>query len=96
MNAEKELLLSLLIEKYTTKKTETFVYERVNQRVDRFVALNKKRRKVVHNWTVKEKKYLLQSRAEGKTWQEIMATLQLSNSQVTSMHYCLTHRKADK
>jgi len=96
MNAEKELLLSLLIEKYSVKKNEVVVYETVNQRVDRFVALKGKRRNVPHSWTTQEKEFLLKAREEGMSWAFIINQLQLSKSQVTSMHHCLTHRKAVK
>jgi hypothetical protein len=94
MNAEKELLLSLLIEKYAVKKNDVVVYETVNQRVDRFVAFNnKKRRNSPHAWTAAEKEFLLEARKQGMGWSGIIKQLQLSKSQVSSMHYCLTHRK---
>jgi hypothetical protein len=93
MNAEKELLLSLLIEKYSVKKNEVVVYETVNQRVERFVALKGKRRNSPHAWTAAEKEFLLEARKQGMGWSGIIKQLQLSKSQVSSMHYCLTHRK---
>jgi hypothetical protein len=96
MNAEKELLLSLLIEKYSVKKNDVVVYETVNKRVDRFVALKGKRRNSPHAWTTAEKEFLLEARKQGMGWSGIIKQLQLSKSQVTSMHYCLTHRKAVK
>lgn len=96
MNAEKELLLSLLIEKYAVKKNEVVAYETVNKRVDRFFASKGKRRNSPHAWTAEEKEFLLTARKDGMSWAFIMKQLQLSMSQVSSMHYCLTHRKAVK
>jgi hypothetical protein len=64
MNAEKELLLALLVEKYTTK---TVVAKPAPVRT------NKKRtfKKVHHKWTQFEKEKLVVLRHRGESWSEI-------------------------
>ena len=87
MNAEKELLLALLIEKYTTKKpVEKALEMPIPKRV-------RKGRAKAHHWTEEQKAFLLQQRAKGHEFYKIAAAMGLRTKQVSNMHYSLTLRE---
>jgi DNA-binding NarL/FixJ family response regulator len=81
MNAEKELLLALLIEKYTAPKTQKTVES---------VKANPRKRKrdytKSHKWSLGEKVVLATLYKEGKSWREIADRLNLRPSQCRSMY----------
>jgi hypothetical protein len=80
MNAEKELLLTLLIEKYATPKSVTSV-SIVNK------PRKAKRSRVYsldHKWTDFEKQKLVYLKDQGMTWPEIAERLGLRDGQVKS------------
>ena len=89
MNVEKELLLALLIEKYTqakiTKTTENIV--KIKQ------PRKRRARTKAHRWTNEQKAFLLQQRAKGHEMHKIAAAMGLRTKQVENMHYSLTSRK---
>lgn len=79
MNAEKELLLKLLIEKYgLTVKEESTVK----------ITKNKRNRNYAedHKWTTEEKATLLRMRNDGFGWDEIADVLGLRPNQCRSMY----------
>ena len=87
MNAEKELLLALLVEKYTTKKQP-------NQEVKKTSVAKKKRQTkgAPHRWTDSEKQHLIERRNQGHSFRLIARVLGLRVSQVENMYYTLTAR----
>ena len=90
MNAEKELLLALLIEKYTTQSQS-------NTKQNVAVKIIKRRRRKtlqIHRWQPSEKLAVLRQRDMGRDWSEIAEDLNLSANQVQNMHYSLTHRNS--
>lgn len=89
MNAEKELLLALLIEKYTAKTTATIHLPNATMPITR-----RRQRSRRHEWTNKEKSHLITARNAGYNWDQIATGLGLTSKQVQSMHYTLTKRKA--
>jgi hypothetical protein len=89
MNAEKELLLALLIEKYASKTTITVQIPKASRNITRRRSQKGRR----HEWTTREKSYLVQARAEGDSWEMIAKDLGLNSKQIQSMHYTLTKRK---
>jgi transcriptional regulator with GAF, ATPase, and Fis domain len=91
MNAEKELLLALLIEKYTKNVTPVAIEK---PKKIRYVQA-KRRTQSRHNWTDIEKQMLLKYRDEyGWSWDKLARRMNLKKSQVESMHYFLTHKKS--
>jgi transcriptional regulator with GAF, ATPase, and Fis domain len=91
MNTEKELLLALLIEKYTKNVTPVAIEK---PKKVRYVEA-KRRTSTRHNWTAIEKQMLVKYREEyGYSWQKIANMMNLKVSQVESMHYFLTHQKS--
>ena len=86
MNQEKELLLALLIEKYTTKTLPT---------AEKVVKQSKRQRRTRgenHIWTNAEKQHLIKARAEGYSFSVIATMLKLRVAQCENMHYALTQR----
>lgn len=92
MNAEKELLLALLIEKYGQPKIATL----------KPVTVIKKRRtrrpnKQTHKWTTVQKEMLWDLRHQGTSFDKIAVILghNLTVKQVSSMHANLTRKWKD-
>ena len=85
MNAEKELLLALLVEKYGQPKIATPKPVKA--------AVKKKRRrrpnKNTHKWTTVEKEMVWDLRNQGTSFDKIAEIMGLSVSQVENMHYAL-------
>ena len=90
MNAEKELLLALLIEKYT-KQSESQPNE---NRVIKPIKRRRRKTLQIHKWQPSEKLAVLRQRDMGHDWNEIAEDLGLTSNQVQNMHYSLTHRNA--
>lgn len=93
MNAEKELLLALLIEKYGQPKN-------VNPNPDVKVAKKKRTRrpnKQTHKWTTVQKEMLWDLRHQGTSFDKIAVILghNLTVKQVSSMHANLTKKWKD-
>jgi thiamine pyrophosphokinase len=88
MNAEKELLLALLIEKYTAKTQQIVRQEKVIRRSKH----QRQNRGKNHIWTTAEKQHLIEKRAEGHSFQVIAYMMELRVSQCENMHYKLTQR----
>jgi hypothetical protein len=88
MNKEKELLLALLIEKYTTKTEPTIRLEKPIRRAKHERRNSGKN----HPWTNAEKQHLIEKRAEGHSFQVIAFMMGLRVSQCENMHYKLTQR----
>jgi len=88
MNKEKELLLALLIEKYTTKTELIIRAEKPIQRAKH----KRHNRGKNHNWTNAEKQHLIEKRNEGHSFQVIAFMMGLRVSQCENMHYKLTQR----
>jgi hypothetical protein len=67
MNAEKELLLALLIEKYSFIKEKPELADQISN------VKNKRRRSKgnKHNWTMKQNEALIQLKNHGFEWPEI-------------------------
>lgn len=87
MNAEKELLLSLLVEKYTQKKQAIApIQEKTNYKKKR------QTRGKTHHWTNAEKQHLIQKRQDGHSFRLIAGVMGLRVSQVENMYYSLTVR----
>ena len=86
MNAEKELLLALLIEKYTAPKANTPALHKQKN------AATKKKKKYSnkHMWTDQEKLDLLYWAENGIPFEDIAQQLGLRRKQVESMHYNVT------
>ena len=86
MNAEKELLLALLIEKYADKPVKTIEPKQVATKA------NKKRKNYTtkHFWTDQEKLDLIYWAENGIPFHDIALQLGLRLKQVTSMHYNVT------
>jgi hypothetical protein len=82
MNAEKELLLALLIEKYTAPKPIVKPAQTAPKRARKF-------KKPHHKWTRWEKEKLVGLKSMGKPWSEIAAMLGkgLSAKQCHSMYH---------
>tara|TARA_R110002126_G_scaffold49703_1_gene137354 strand:- start:436 stop:741 length:306 start_codon:yes stop_codon:yes gene_type:complete len=80
MNKEKELLLALLIEKYTQPKTA------IEQPVKQNNAKRKRNRdfRADHVWTAFEKEKVVYLRDKGETWIYIAKQLGLREGQVKS------------
>jgi hypothetical protein len=94
MNAEKELLLALLIEKYATPKLEkTTVIIPVKTRGRRHRRPNRQ----THKWTTTQKEMLWDLRHQGTSFDKIAVILGhgLSVKQVSSMHANLTKKWKD-
>ena len=94
MNAEKELLLKLLLEKYIGRPQE--------QEKTTTAANAKKRRtrrpnKKTHKWTTVQKEMLWDLRHQGTSFEKIAMILghDLSVKQVSSMHANLTKKWKD-
>ena len=86
MNAEKELLLALLIEKYTDKKTIA-----TQPKQEAVKAKGKKKQyKNKHMWTDQEKLDLVYWAENGIPFEDIAMQLGLRRKQVESMHYNIT------
>ena len=90
MNAEKELLLALLIEKYTKQSDSK------PNGIAVLKPTKRRRRKTlqIHKWQPSEKLAVLRQRDMGREWSEIAEDLGLTSNQVQNMHYSLTHRNA--
>jgi len=86
MNAEKELLLALLIEKYTEKVT---VKALVKMPVEP-ATKKKKHYTKKHMWTDQEKLDLIYWAENGIPFDDIAMQLGLRRKQVESMHYNVT------
>ena len=87
MNKEKELLLALLIEKYTTKPIV----------IDRPVRQKKRTRRPnirTHHWTTQQKEMVWDLRRQGMSFEKIATILgnNLSAKQVSSMYANLIQR----
>jgi hypothetical protein len=90
MNAEKELLLALLIEKYTAPKAITPDLQKPDKAVRKHV---KRRPYKIHRWTASEKEDLMMLRDVDKLdFDYIARVLNLRTEQVKSM-YSLTSRQ---
>jgi hypothetical protein len=89
MNAEKELLLALLIEKYTMKTQQTQKIEKPAQ----FKKRQRKTRGKIHRWTNAEKQHLIAKRSEGHSFRLIAGVMGLRVSQVENMYYTITARE---
>ena len=90
MNAEKELLLALLIEKYTATKVITPALQKPDKPVRKHV---KRRPYKIHRWTASEKEDLMMLRDVDKLdFDYIARVLNLRTEQVKSM-YSLTSRQ---
>ena len=87
MNAEKELLLALLIEKYTTK-TQPLAS---NVKIARTYKKRRMRGKR-HEWTQQEKDHLVTKRNEGHSFRLIAGVMGLRVEQVENMYYTLVAR----
>jgi hypothetical protein len=93
MNAEKELLLALLIEKYTATKVITPVLQKPDKAVRKHV---KRRPYKIHRWTASQKEDLMMLRDVDKLdFDYIARVLNLRTEQVKSM-YSLTSRQNAK
>lgn len=90
MNKEKELLLALLVEKYTTKEPLTYSVTAPKKAKKSYRRRTGKR----HTWTPSEKLALIRQRESGRSWSEISFDLGLPIKSVESMHYGLTSRKS--
>lgn len=82
MNAEKELLLALLIEKYT--KPRILTEQPVKQKTVR--TKRKRDYKTDHKWTMWEKRKLVALRDNQESWAEIAYQLGLREGQVKSAY----------
>jgi hypothetical protein len=94
MNAEKELLLALLIEKYGQPKIAQ------PKPVTTVVKKSRKRRpnkQATHKWTTVQKEMLWDLRHQGTSFDKIAVILghNLSVKQVSSMHANLTRKWKD-
>jgi hypothetical protein len=90
MNAEKELLLALLIEKYTAPKAITPDLQKPDKAVRKHV---KRRPYKIHRWTASQKEDLMMLRDVDKLdFDYIARVLNLRTEQVKSM-YSLTSRQ---
>ena len=93
MNAEKELLLALLIEKYTATKVITPASHKQYKTVRKQV---KRRPYKIHRWTASQKEDLMMLRDVDKlNFDYIARVLNLRTEQVKSM-YSLTSRQNAK
>ena len=93
MNAEKELLLALLIEKYTSPKVITPALHKQDKTVRKQV---KRRPYKIHRWTPSQKEDLMMLRDVDKLdFDYIARVLNLRTEQVKSM-YSLTSRQNAK
>ena len=88
MIAEKELLLALLVEKYTCK---TLTIPQTAQPIRRKKHQRNTRGKI-HYWTNADKQHLVQKRSEGHSFELIAGVMGLRLSQVKNMYYKLTVR----
>ena len=88
MNKEKELLLALLIEKYTSKTEPTIRTEKVIRQIKH----KRHNRGKNYKWSDSEKDYLVAKRNEGKSFLVIANMMGLRVSQCENMHYKLTQR----
>jgi len=92
MNAEKELLLALLIEKYTAAKptqiTQTITAKMTKKRK------RKPNKQKTHKWTTEEKQFVW-NRKVGDNWsfEKIAIALGLTVKQVSSMYANLLSSK---
>ena len=86
MNAEKELLLALLIEKYTEK----VITKASAKTVVKAATKKKKHYTKKHMWTDQEKFDLLVWADNGISFEDIAMQLGLRRKQVESMHYNIT------
>ena len=83
MNAEKELLLALLIEKYTSTKAQPIKVKVTKKRIRR------PNRQPIHRWTESEKLALWDLRHNhGFSWSDIAIQIgkNLTSKQVSSMY----------
>lgn len=83
MNAEKELLLELLIEKYTIK-TQPII--RVENKIQR-VKHQRHYRGINHQWTNAEKQHLIDKRKQGYSFSAIAKIMGLRVQQCKNMYY---------
>jgi hypothetical protein len=94
MNAEKELLLKLLLEKYLIPETKTEnLFTPAKPKKRRTRRPNKK----THKWTTVQKEMLWDLRHQGTSFEKIAIILghDLSVKQVSSMHANLTKKWKD-
>lgn len=89
MNAEKELLLALLVEKYTQPKIAKIPETIIEIKHSR----KRRERRKPHRWTDEQKAFLLQQRAKGVELYKIAGAMGLRTKQVENMYYSLTVRK---
>ncbi|NCW67275.1 MAG: hypothetical protein EBV86_01730 [Marivivens sp.] len=81
MNAEKELLLELLLEKYGKKpiiKTDAVVAKTPVKR--------RRRSYTIHNWSAWEKMTLMDMKRENYTWEAISQKLGIEKKKCEVMH----------
>ena len=92
MNAEKELLLALLIEKYTASKSKPTI-----QAVEPKVTKKRKRKpnkQKTHKWTTAEKQFVWERKVtDNWSFESIAVRLGLTVKQVSSMYANLLSAK---
>ena len=83
MNKEKELLLALLIEKYTTTSEQIIRAEKTI----RSVKPKRHYRGINHQWTNAEKQHLIDKRNQGYSFSVIAKMMGLRVQQCKNMYY---------
>jgi hypothetical protein len=92
MNAEKELLLALLIEKYTASKSKTTI-EAIAPKVTK-KRKRKPNKQKTHKWTTAEKQFVWDMKVKDNwSFESIAIRLGLTVKQVSSMYANLLSAK---